>query len=63
MNAKFLISLSYTSSQNVSYFKLKQSIFSMLELYVEFSQFLRGATEVSNKIRAVELTSKNNCIS
>ena len=42
---------------------LKQSIFSLLELYVEFSQFLRGATEVSNKIRAVELTSKNNCIS
>ena len=44
------------------YSKLKLNTFSLMELFVEFSQFLSGATNVSNKIRAVELTSKNNSI-
>ena len=37
-------------------------MFSLLGLFVEFSQFLNGATKVSIKKKAVELTSTNNSI-
>ena len=40
--------------KNVSYSKLKLNTFSPLELFAELSQFLSGATKVSNKITAVE---------
>ena len=53
IHGKFLKSLGYVSSQNILYSKLKLNISSLLELFVEFSQFLSGATKVSNKIRAV----------
>ena len=55
-------SLGHTISQNVSNSKLELNTSNLLELFVEFSQFLSGATKVSNKIRAVELTSMNNSI-
>ena len=49
--------------KNVSFSKLKLNTFSLLEFFVEHSQFLSGATKVSNKIRAaVEWTSMNNGI-
>ena len=52
---------SHKLSKNL-YSKLKLNMFSLLELFMEFSQFLSGATKVSNKIKAVELTSTNNSI-
>ena len=55
----FLKSLGYIRSQNVSYSKLKFNTFSLFYLFVKFSQFLSGATKVSNKIGAVELTAMN----
>ena len=48
--------------KNVSYSTLKLNTFSFLELFAELSQFLCGATKVSNKITAVGLTSMNNSI-
>ena len=48
--------------KNVAYSKLKWNTFSPLELFAELSQFLSGATKVSNKIRAVELTSMINSL-
>ena len=62
IHEKFFKSLGYISSQNVSYCKLKLNTFSLLLLFVEFSQFLNGETKVSNKIKAVVLTSMNNSI-
>ena len=40
--------------KKISYSKLKLNTFSPLELFAELSQFLSGATKVSNKITAVE---------
>ena len=57
IHENFLKSLGYISSRNVSYCKLKLNNFSLMLLFVEFSQFLSEATKVSNKIKAVELTS------
>ena len=48
--------------KNVSNSRLKLNTLSLLELFAEHSQFLSGATKVSNKIRAVEWTSMNNGI-
>ena len=62
LHEKFLKSLCYIRSQNVSYSELKLSTFSLFKLFVESSQFLSGATKVSSKVRAVELTSMNNNI-
>ena len=62
IHENFWKSLGCISSKNVPYSKLKLSTFSPLELFVELRQFLSGATKVSNKIRAVELTSMNNSI-
>ena len=62
IHGKFLKSLGHICSQNVSYSKFKLNTCGLLELFVEFSQFLRGANKVSHKIRAVELTSMNNSI-
>ena len=62
IHKNFWKSLGCISSKSVSYSKLKLNTFSLLELFVELSQFLSGATKVSNKIRAVELTSMNNSI-
>ena len=58
----FLKILGCISSKNISYSELILNTFSLLELFVELSQFLSGATKVSNKIRAVELTSMKNRI-
>ena len=62
IHKNFWKSFGCISSKSVSYSKLKLNTFSLLELLVELSQFLSGATKVSNKIRAVELTSMNNSI-
>ena len=62
IHEKFLKSLGDIRSQNVSYSKLKLNTLSLFKLFVEFSQFLSGATKVSNNVRAVELTSMNNSI-
>ena len=62
IHEKFLKSLGDIRSQNVSYSKLKLNTLSLFKLFVEFSQFLSGATKVSNKIGAVELTAMNNSI-
>ena len=59
---KFLKSLGCITLQSVAYSKLTLNTCSRSGLFVEFSQFLSGATKVSNKIRAVELTSINNSI-
>ena len=57
---KFLEKFRLHKLKNVSYSKLKWNTFSPLELFAELSQFLSAATKVSNKIRAVELTSMTN---
>lgn len=62
INGKFLKSLGCISSKNVLCSKLKLNTFSLLELFADLSQFLSGATKVSNKIRAVELTSMNDSV-
>ena len=62
IHENFLKSLGLHKLKNVSYSKLKWNTFIPLELFAELSQFLSAATKVSNKIRAVELTSMNNSI-
>ena len=59
---KFLEKFRLHKLKNVSYSKLKWNTFSPLELFAELSQFLSAATKVSNKIRAVELTSMTNSL-
>ena len=60
IHENFLKSLGLHKLKNVSYSKLKWNTFIPLELFAELSQFLSAATKVSNKIRAVELTSMTN---
>ena len=60
IHENFLKSLGCISSKMLHTLNWNGTLFSPLELFAELSQFLSGATKVSNKIRAVELTSMTN---
>ena len=62
IHEKFFQKFRLHKLKNVLYSKLNLNTFSLLELFAEHSQFLSGATKVSNKIRAAEWTSINNGI-
>ena len=50
IHGKFLKSLGQIRPQNVSYSKFKLNTCGLLELFVEFSQFLRGQTKSAIKL-------------